>query len=84
MNMNKKSIEQLYSTSDLVLATVVSLFYPIESIDKTDQHRVQFCFKRIPEIQPLIDQFWRKELRVEPQEFANQMKILKTRIHSQE
>lgn len=33
-------------TADLALATAISLFYPLEAIDKKNPRKAQFLFKR--------------------------------------
>lgn len=75
--------ENYNKTSDLALATVLSLYSPIQSIESTDNRRVLFIFDKTLEIDDLISKFWIGELRVEPQQYFNQLKIIKTRIYSQ-
>lgn len=75
--------ENQYKTSDLPLATVLSLFSPIESIDSSDKRRVFFVFKQSQELDKLIKKYWDRELKIEPQEYFNQLKIIKSRIYSQ-
>jgi len=70
-----------YRTSDLALATVISLFYPIEAIDKQDTRRAYFIFKREEGLDELIEKYWRGELRVEPKMFFNQIRVLKVRLY---
>ena len=71
----------LYSTNDLVTAVTLSLFFPIDAIDKTDKHRVVFYFRRVDNFDATLERFWRKQLFVEPMDFANQLKSIKTRIY---
>jgi hypothetical protein len=75
--------ENKYKTSDLALATVISLYFPIESIDSSDKRRVFFIFKKSQELNELVDSFWTRKVCVEPQQFFNQLKVIKTRIYSQ-
>jgi len=79
MKMNS----QYYKTSDLALATTISLSFPIESIDKTHPHRVFFVFRRNKNLDVLIKSYWRQELKIEPQKFFNQLKSMKTRIYAE-
>ncbi len=71
-----------YQTSDLSLATAISLFFPIEGIDKT-RHKALFLFKRSQELDLLIESFWRKELKVDPLTYFNQLKIVKARLYGE-
>lgn len=72
-----------YKTSDLALATVLSLYYPIEPIDRTNLDRVQFLFKREEGLEEVVEKYWRRELRVEPQAFFNQLRIIKARLYGE-
>lgn len=72
----------IYKTSDLTLAIVLSLKFTLTSVDKVDSRKVSFAFEKTEVLKEYIEKFWRQELRVEPLKFASQMKILKTRIYS--
>lgn len=81
----KKTLKQndFFKTSDLALATAISLFYPIETIDRTvNPNRVNFLFKRDGSLDSLVEQYWRQELKVEPQAYFNQLKIIKSRLYA--
>ena len=82
MKINSKETGHHYKTSDLTLAITLSLYFPITSVDKADPRRVSFAFEKTKVLEEHIDKFWRRELRIEPLAFANQMKFLKTRIYS--
>ena len=77
-------INQYYSTSDLALVTAISLFLPIESIDKQNPRKAEFLFNRTKELNKLIDRYWKKELLVEPRTFFDQLKALKARLYGNE
>ena len=79
MKMNS----QYYKTSDLALATTISLSFSIESIDKTHPRRVFFVFRHDKDLDKLIKSYWRGELKVEPQAFFSQLKSIKTRIYAE-
>ena len=72
-----------YQTSDLCLASAISLFQPIEKIDKTNPKRVIFIFQKTNEVESIIEDYWNKELKVEPQSYFQQLKIIKSRIYSE-
>ncbi|MCX6793721.1 MAG: DUF5659 domain-containing protein [Candidatus Gottesmanbacteria bacterium] len=76
--------ENQFKTSDLALATTISLSFPVIARDRATSPRVFFVFHRTPELDVLVERFWRGEITVEPQAFANQIKNLKTRIYSGE
>ena len=70
-----------YQTSDLCLATTLSLYLPIENVDKSNTKRVVFTFGNSPKITEIIDSYWDNKLRVDPQQFFNQIKLIKSRIY---
>ncbi len=74
-------VSELFSTTDLTTAVTLSLFFPIEAIDKTNPHNATFLFKRVDNFDQVLQAFWRLQLSVEPQAFANQLKAIKTRLY---
>lgn len=76
--------DNLYQTSDLALATVISFYYPIESVDRANPRKAQFLFYRDEKLDELVDKYWRGELQVEPQQFFNQLRIVKARLYGEE
>jgi hypothetical protein len=73
-----------YRTSDLALATTLSLFYPIEAIDKQNPRKAYFVFKREEGLDELIEKYWKGELRIEPKTFFNQLRVIKARLYGSE
>ncbi len=74
-------INDSYSTTDLTTAVTLSLYFPIETIDKSNPRKAIFLFRRNKEFNKTLEQYWRGELRVSPQAFAAQMKVIKTRLY---
>jgi hypothetical protein len=72
----------LYSTSDLSLATTLSLFYKIHSLDCSDHKRIKFIFMRDKNFDLYLERYWRGELKVDPQRYFQHLKILKNRIYN--
>lgn len=82
--MNEKlKLTDFYQTSDLALATAISLWYPIDAIDKTDPRKATFLFKQDEKLDELLEVYWRRELKVEPQTYFNQLKAIKARLYSE-
>jgi len=75
--------ELFFSTSDLVLATTLSLTIPIEQLNKANPKRVLFIFPNSSELKAIVDEFWLKNVRVEPQNFAEQLRSLKVALHGE-
>lgn len=82
--IKKNKLTDFYKTSDLSLATVLSLYFPINSIDRTDQYKAYFLFKRDnDELDQMVEAFWRGELRIDPQMYFNQLKAIKSRLYAE-
>jgi hypothetical protein len=84
MNIEILNEKEIYRTADLALATAISLFYPIERIEKENPRKAQFLFKRNKQLDSLIESYWRGELKVEPQAYFNQLRIIKARLYGGE
>ena len=82
MTQQRLSINDYYYTSDLALATAISLWYPIDAIDRQDPRKASFLFKRDEKFDELLEVYWKRELKVEPQAYFNQLKAIKTRLYS--
>jgi hypothetical protein len=76
------SSDSFYQSADLSLCSTLSLFIPIDSIYKVGTKGF-FLFKRDDYLDKLLESYWRQELRVEPQAYFNQLKILKSRLYSE-
>jgi len=74
----------LYFTSDLSLVTTISLFFPIEKIDRSNIRKAIFIFKKTPELEKLIDQYFRNEIKISPQVYFNQLRVVKARLYANE
>lgn len=79
-----KLLNDYYSTSDLALTTAISLWYPVDSIDKADPQKAIFLFKREQKLDELIETYWQGKLRVEPQTYFNQLRNIKSRLYEKE
>lgn len=78
-------LNESFSTYDISLSTAISIWLPIEKVDKSQNpHKVLFVFHRSPELDELVSKYWKKELLVEPRQFFDQLKALKGRIFSNE
>ncbi|MFA5348987.1 MAG: DUF5659 domain-containing protein [Candidatus Paceibacterota bacterium] len=74
----------LYHSADLALATAISLFYPLEAIDKQNPRKARFLFKRDSGLDELIESYWQGELKVEPQAYFNALRQVKARLYGEE
>ena len=75
--------QSMYRTGDLALATAISLFYPIEKIDRQNPRKAAFLFKRDDGLDELIALYWRDELKVAPQAYFNALRIIKARLYGE-
>lgn len=74
-----------YYTADLALAATISLYYPVEAIDRqSNSQKASFIFKRDQQLDKLIEGYWRGELKVNPQAYFNSLRIIKARLYGEE
>ncbi|HSW96411.1 MAG TPA: DUF5659 domain-containing protein [Candidatus Saccharimonadales bacterium] len=73
-----------WTSSDLSLVSVLSLFFPIEKIDKTNPRKAEFVFVRTSELDGLITRYWEREILVEPRQYFDNLKSLKARLYANE
>ena len=75
-----------FRSSDLSLVVVLSLFYPIEAIDKeSPAGRAFFLFRKDSDgFDETLRKYWSRQLAVEPQAFFSQLKVIKARVYSGE
>jgi len=83
MKQEYVKVTVFFKTADLALATTISLWYPLDCIERTSNSKVIFLFKKDKPLDELVQAYWRKELEVEPQAFFTQLKFLKTRIYEE-
>jgi hypothetical protein len=76
--------QTFFSTSDLNLATIASLSYPLDRIERLSDRKMAFVFKRDNGLDQLIEAFWQRETRVEPLKFSEQRKMLLARLGNEE
>lgn len=80
MDQNKHS----YETNSLVLAsTLVCLGIPLDSVVKSSGGKSLFRFNRSnnPDLDQIIQNFWQKTLKIEPNSFWESIRFLKSRIY---
>lgn len=85
MNQEILNVNDYFRSSDLALVVALSLFVPIEAIEKDASGKAYFLFRKDTDsFEKVLKQYWSRELRVEPQTFFNQLKVIKARIYSGE
>lgn len=83
MTQENLKLKDFYQSSDLALVCTLSLFYPIEAIDRTNPRKATFLFKRDEQLDELLESYWRRELKVEPQAYFSQLKAVKARLYAE-
>ncbi len=81
--MTQKNYNDYYSTSDLSMTAALSLFFPLEGIDRRNPHKAEFLFKRDDQLDKFIESYWRGEMKVSPQAYFYQLKLIKTRLYEE-
>jgi hypothetical protein len=80
--MNQQLSDNYYQTSDLSLATTISLWYPIEDIDRSNPRKALFIFQNTEKLQDLVAKYYRDEIKVSPQVYFNQLRVVKARLYA--
>ena len=83
MIQKELKLKDYFSSSDLALVTAISLWYPIDAVDRQNPRRAIFLFKRDEKFDELLEAYWKQELKIEPQEYFNQLKIIKSRLYGE-
>lgn len=81
MNINQE--DKYYATSDLALVVTLSLYLPIETINRIDPRKSVFIFKRNSELDNLLKDYWQKKITVEPQSYFQQLRSVKSRLYEE-
>lgn len=76
--------KDLCKTSDLALAAVIFLSYPLEAVDKKNPRKAEFLFRRENGLDELVEGYWREALQVEPQAYFNALRTIKARLYGEE
>ena len=82
--MTQETNKALYQTSDLSLASTLSLWYPIQQIIRSNPRKSIFVFEKTKELLKLVDSYYRDEVKVSPQTFFNQLRTIKARLYANE
>ena len=78
MNDNDKQ----YKTTDMALATTLAVLGTyIQGVDRSDPRKIEFIFTNSEDLQKAVKAYWAKELLVEPLQFFNEMRTIKSRIY---
>jgi len=75
--------EKYFTTFDIFLgSTILTLGFRIEALNRQNKQKVEFYVLREEGLDALVQKYWARELLVEPQAFAANLKNLKNRIYS--
>ncbi len=74
---------ETYKTADMALAGLISLYYPIEAIDKQNPRKAYWLFKRDAQLDELVKSYYRRELKVDPVSYWEQISFIKAQLYSQ-
>ena len=75
--------ENKYRTQDLALSAFLNLYFTILSLEKLDQFKFQFVFEDSISLQKEIDSFYNNTGKVNPKDYFNSIKNLKSRFYSE-
>jgi len=81
MTQENIKLKDCYETSDLALATAISLWYPIEALDHTKPRKTKFIFIRKNGLDKIVETFWKRQLKIDALSYFNQLKMVKSRLY---
>lgn len=64
-----------------LICALVTLGFTIYSTDKSDPPKVVFSIERTEGLDEAVEAYWNDQLRLNPKEYATNLKHLKTRIY---
>ena len=70
-----------YKTTDLNLAVVLSLNFPIKELINNNG-RGTFVFENTEELNDLVKDYWNRQLSIEPQALFDALKTIKNRLYN--
>lgn len=80
--MKYQNTTNVFRTADLAITAALCVSgFIVDEVEKVSPTRSVFIFSDSAELKEAINQYWRGELRVEPQAYFNQLKTLKARIY---
>lgn len=68
-------------TDTNLITSLLTLGFKLASLDKQDPQRVVFSIQREEGLDKAIESYWSDTMRISPLQFANNIKLLKTRIY---
>lgn len=85
MNPKVLNVNDYFRSSDLCLVTALSLFFPVEAIDRQPSGKAFLLFRKNNKgFDEVVKKYWARQLTIEPQSFFSQLKNIKARIYSEE
>ena len=81
MLMDNEHLQSVYKCSDFALVVTLSLWLPIEGIDRTDPRRAYFLFQQTQALLDLVSAYHHREVRVDPLAFYQASKNIKARLY---
>jgi len=74
---------ELFTTYDLNLSAVLlAKGLVLEEVKKNPKGKSLFYFQKSKKLGKLIDEYWREEIKIKPQDLFNSLKSIKNRIYS--
>lgn len=71
-----------FSTSDLALAALLSLSFPLKQVTPLTSSKVSFHFSQNADLKECLDKYLRRQCVVEPQTYFAQLKWVKTQVYA--
>jgi hypothetical protein len=75
--------DEVWTSYDLgCSAALLTAGFELLTLDRTNQHKVKFVFKREANIEKVADSFWSNNLEQKTRSYWDNIKTLKNRLYS--
>lgn len=82
MTKDAHNEKEVFRTADLSLTAALCVSgFVVKEVERTDPKRSIFIFEKSEKLLEEVERYWCREMRLEPQEYFYQLKILKARIY---
>lgn len=74
---------EIFETSNLVLATVLSIDWPLKQVrpDEINTSKIIFGFEDSKDLRLKVEEYKAKKIRIEPQEFHERLREVRTSMN---
>ena len=77
------NLDEDFFTTDLnVSAVLVALGHPLDRIERQTNGKALFFFRPSSAVKKIVQDYWKQEIKINPQKLFDSLKFLKNRLYS--